>query len=94
MTETYQVKCAKCRVPIEIGSNDHGVATGRCPSCGISDTKENIEREAADYAFSKAKDALDSRLSDMARGSKYMTYTKGPRHQKSYRFVVDFKPQL
>ncbi|MDP1837770.1 MAG: hypothetical protein Q8N31_06095 [Reyranella sp.] len=90
----HDVKCAKCNVPIEGPVDAKPESAVSCPVCGISDTLENVNREAAEYVTSKAADALSDKLAGVARGSKFMTYKQGPRNHKIYRFVVDYSPDL
>ena len=78
-TTTHQIKCAKCGGPIEGPSDAKADTIVSCPVCGISDTKENVERETADYITRQASDALGAKLEGIASGYKWMTYKKGPR---------------
>jgi hypothetical protein len=95
MTTPYEIKCAKCHIPIEGSEPEpqpHDILT--CPSCGESDTLENVQREVGEYVASKASDALGDFLASAVRGNKYMTYEKGPREHRSYRFIVDYRPEF
>lgn len=94
MTTTHQIKCAKCNVPIEGPSDAKADSMVSCPVCGSSDTKENVEREAADYVTRQAADALDAKMRGIASAHKWMTYEQGTRDHKAYRFVVDYRPEL
>ncbi len=91
---THTIKCAKCNVPVEKQPSAQAEDIVGCPICGVSDTQENVVREAGDYATSKVSSALDSMLEGFASGSESMTYQKGPRDHKSYRFIVDYEPRL
>ena len=42
---TPPIKCAKCNVPIEIWTETDEAQSGRCPSCGLTDDINNINRE-------------------------------------------------
>jgi uncharacterized Zn finger protein (UPF0148 family) len=92
MSTTYEIKCAKCKVPVKGPVDAKAETTVSCPVCGISDTLENVEREAADYVARQAVDALDAQMKGIASQSKWMTYEQGPRDNKVYRFVVDYRP--
>lgn len=95
MTTTHQIKCAKCSVPIEGPSDAKADSIVGCPVCGVSDTKENVEREAADYVTRQAANALSAKLAGIASGNKWMTYKRGARDNKAYRFIIDdFSPGL
>lgn len=94
MTTTYDIKCAKCNVSINGPADAEPQTLVSCPVCGISDTRENVEREVADYVASKASDALTANLERIARNSKFMTFTSGSPDHRSYRFIVDYRPEF
>jgi hypothetical protein len=93
-TTTHQIKCAKCNVPIEGPADAKADSMVGCPICGISDTKENVEREAADYVTRQTADALDAMIEGISRSHKWITHTQGTRENKAYRFVVDYRPEV
>lgn len=94
MTTTHTIKCAKCNVPVERSSDAQANGNVSCPVCGVSDTRENVEREVAEYVTSKASEALSASMERAARGSKFITYKKGPSDDKTYRFIVDYELNL
>lgn len=66
MTASYVVKCAACKVPLEGPDDSRPDSFIACPSCGTGDTRENIEREVADYAAGRVSLALDAMVEDFA----------------------------
>lgn len=92
MSTIHDIKCAKCDEPIKAPVDAKPETVLSCAICGVSDTKENIEREVADYVASKVSGALDDMLGGIASRSKWMTYKAGSRDNKTYRFVVDYRP--
>lgn len=90
----HAITCAKCDEPIKGLVDAKPETVLACSSCGVSDTKENIEREVADYVASKASDAISDKLKGIASGHKWMTYEQGARDHKVYRFVVDYRPEI
>lgn len=93
MTTTYEIKCAKCDVPVELVT-EANAKIARCSVCGMSDTQENAVREAGDYVTDQVAKGLDDMLAGIARGSKMMKHTPGSRDHRTYRFIVDYRPEL
>lgn len=89
MTASHVVKCAKCKVPL-VGPDDARPDSFiACPTCGTGDTRENVEREVADYAASRVAQALDAMVEGFALGLGQSSKVEGPREQRTYRFVID-----
>ena len=84
------VKCAKCNVALQgpsISRNPEDVFS--CPICGVSDTFENIMREAQEYFTEKTGGILASYFEKVTRGNKFLTFKKSRRHKKAHRFIVE-----
>jgi hypothetical protein len=60
-----------------------------CPTCGTGDTRENVEREVADYAASRVSQALDAMVEGFALGLGQSSNVEGPREQRTWRFIID-----
>jgi hypothetical protein len=60
-----------------------------CPSCGTGDTRENVEREVADYVASRVAQALDVMVEGFALGLGQSSKLEGPREQRNFRFIID-----
>ncbi len=89
MTASHVVKCAKCKVPL-VGPDDaRPDSIISCPSCGTGDTRENVEREVADYAASRVSEALDAMVEGFALGIGQTSNLEGPREPRTYRFIID-----
>lgn len=84
-------KCAQCKVALQ--GPDDGEPQDRfaCPSCGQSDTRENVEREVADYVQEQLADALGASIDETVRGSKFVKVRKPVRQPRRYRFYIDVR---
>jgi hypothetical protein len=89
MNGIADIKCAKCKVPIQVASDPKPDTIVSCPVCGISDTFENAGREAADYKHEKTMEALNSPIQELAGRAKGFQFTPATGQKRSYRFVVD-----
>lgn len=89
MTASHVVKCANCKVPLEGPDDARPDSFIACPSCGTGDTRENVEREIAEYAASRISQALDAMVEDFASGLGQKSNLEGPRPQRTFRFVID-----
>ena len=89
MTASHVVKCAKCKVPLEGPDDARPDSLIACPSCGICDTRENVEREVADYAASRVVQVLDAVVEGFALGLGQSSNLEGPREQRVFRFIID-----
>lgn len=90
MPETKDIKCATCNVALQgnvAEPKPDDVVT--CPSCGASDTRENVMREIGEYARDKASDFIARGFKNATRGSKHLTFKEKLRPKKVYRFIVD-----
>lgn len=90
MANSSEIKCARHNVPLK-GEVVDGQPKGAysCPVCGVGDTYQNIVREIGEYMVEKAADEISAGFERAARGSDILTFKKGRRPKKVYRFVVD-----
>jgi DNA-directed RNA polymerase subunit RPC12/RpoP len=89
MSASHVVKCAKCKVPLEGPVDTRPDSLIACPSCGTGDTRENVEREVAEYVASGVAQALDAMVEGFAQGLGQSSSLEGPRAQRIYRFIID-----
>jgi len=89
MTASHVVKCARCKVPLEGPKDSRPDSLVACPSCGAGDTRENVEREVAEFAASRVSQALDAMVEGFALGLGKSSTLEGPRPQRTYRFIID-----
>ena len=88
---THQILCNACKVAPE-PVPDSESETWRCPSCGVSDTRENIIREAKEHAVEVASRSLQDKARGVAEGSSFIKFEGKPIPKGVYRFVSDFEP--
>ncbi|WP_395714972.1 hypothetical protein [Reyranella sp.] len=89
MPASRVVKCAKCKVPL-VGPDDaRPDSLISCPSCGAGDTRENVEREVAEYMASGVSQALDAMVEGFALGLGQSSNLEGPRAERIFRFIID-----
>jgi hypothetical protein len=86
---TTDIKCAKCKVPIQGLGKPDPKSIGVCPVCGASDTQENIMREAGEYVHQQTTENLGNPFRDLARRHKSFKFTEAPRQKRAFRFIVD-----
>jgi len=88
---TQAILCGACRVPLE------GLADGKdqnvfsCPSCGRSDTRENVLKEVKAFVTEMAQRSLSESMRKAARGSKFLKLEGKPIPKKTYQFVTDHR---
>ena len=88
-TSSHQAKCGKCKVPLEVVTQDNGQKRATCPKCGDSDTVENVKRIVAEYVKERTALALHESLVKGARGSKFLKVTSRRPPQRQHRFIID-----
>lgn len=87
--DTKTIKCARCKVPVEITANPNSQSIVSCPRCGLRDTLKNVEREVAQFVEEHIADQLDATFKRAASRSKFITYKAGPRTKRRHRFIID-----
>ena len=87
--ENKTIKCAKCKVALEVWTEPDGQMMARCPQCGVSDNLDNVQREAVEFLTEEAEKLMFKPFEDLARTSKNFTFTPSSTQHRSYRFVVD-----
>jgi predicted RNA-binding Zn-ribbon protein involved in translation (DUF1610 family) len=90
-SDTQSILCGACRVPIEGPTDGKGENVFACPSCGRSDTRENVLKEVKAFVTELAQRSLQESMRKAARGSKMLQFKGKPIPKKTYRFVTDHK---
>lgn len=86
----HQILCSACKVtPERIADSEP--ESWRCPKCGISDTAENIIREAKEYAVEVTSRHVQDSARKAAQGSKFIKFKGNPIPKRKYRFITDLK---
>lgn len=88
MSDIRNVICAKCKVPIEAVSKPDAKTVFSCPVCGVSDTRENAMREAAEHLREQAIEGFHRPFKQLAARSKSFKFTPAPSKKRHYRFVL------
>lgn len=91
ISEIRPILCTRCNVAIESRSNPNGEKIGFCPSCGESNTLENIKREAMESVAYFVEKKMHDMLSDTVRGSGALTLTPNHFTERSFRFIVQME---
>ncbi len=55
----------------------------------MGDTRENVEREVAEYMASGVSQALDAMVEGFALGLGQSSNLEGPRAERVFRFIID-----
>jgi hypothetical protein len=91
-TTTQRILCGACRADLTGPADFDNDSIFSCPTCGQSDTYQNVVSEAGDYYAEAVADHLEKQLADIGKGSSFITVTSTPRPKKSYRFILDDIP--
>jgi DNA-directed RNA polymerase subunit RPC12/RpoP len=86
-----EVKCSKCKVPVEGPADAKDNDVFSCPRCGASDTLKNIIEAAGESAAQQIGDHIFAGLERTARASKNMTVSRSRTPKKQPRFYIDAK---
>ena len=87
----HEVKCAKCKIPLQGPTNPKPQDRFSCPKCGIGDSFDNVMREVGDQAREHVANLTAKMLRDATRGSKHLKFTEKPRAKSARRFIVDLR---
>jgi len=89
MSDTKPILCARCKVQVKVAPDPKPEDAVTCPSCGESDTFENVKRSLAQQAKEFVQRKLQKTMSDAFRGSSGIKYTPGVIEQHTHLFIVD-----
>lgn len=87
---THQVLCNACKVAPE-PVPDSNPEAWRCPSCGVSDSRENIIGEVKKHAIEVASRRLQDTARKAAGRSRFIKFEGKPIPKGVYRFVTDIE---
>ncbi len=90
-TDTQNILCGSCRVPIEGPADGKDDSVFACPNCGRSDTRENVLKEVESFVTELVQRSLQGTMRKAARGSKMLQFEGKPIPKKVYRFITDHK---
>ena len=83
------IKCACCNVVLEPRAKPDPQVVLFCPQCGISDTLENVQREAAEFAMEHMQKQFSLIAENAFRGTKNVELTGDVIPERAHRFVID-----
>lgn len=90
-SDTEEILCGTCRVPLEGPANPEPQDRYTCPRCGNGDTVENVLAEVNAFVQEAAQGALDKSLRDALRGNDFIKVTGKPIQRRQYRFVTNHR---
>jgi hypothetical protein len=85
--ETRPILCGRCHVGVKQRTDPNGQEMAFCPSCGETDTTENVIREASEYFTNETARKLMGPLEHM-RSTEFMKVTITRPPQRTYRFIL------
>lgn len=91
-TTTQRILCGTCKSDLTGPADYTNDSIFQCPTCGQSDTYENVVKEAHAYFEEVVAEHLEKQMADMTRGNKFMTFTPSSRSHRTFRFVLDDVP--
>jgi DNA-directed RNA polymerase subunit RPC12/RpoP len=89
MSDTKQIKCARCQRGLEGPAHPQPHDRIACPECGEGDTFECVMAEVGEYMKEKAAMALNKGLRKSTKGSRFLKLTSNFKPKGGHRFVVD-----
>lgn len=89
--DTKTILCGPCRVPVKGPTNPNGNDAFSCPSCGNSDTFDNVVASVKAFVTEVAGNNLQETVRKVARGNKFIKATLHPIPKGTHPFFVDMK---
>lgn len=89
--ETGNILCGCCKVPVQGPTEATADDVFTCPSCGQSDTRENVLAEANSFVIELAQRKLNEQMKNAAKGSKFIQFKAAQIPTRTYRFITDHK---
>ena len=80
--------CGKCQAPLHGPEKPEPDSMLICPTCGESDTFENVKGIVGQFVQEQAADALGDMLRNVRRNSESLTFRETQRPKTTYRFVA------
>jgi hypothetical protein len=84
MVNLNGVKCARCRIPVQISDD-----TLSCPKCGVRDTHSVVVSEIAEQLHENKCRRLQDKVRNVLSGLKPNHVMIRPMTGQPYRFVAD-----
>ena len=88
-TDTQSILCGSCRVPLEGPTDSQAQDLFVCPSCGTSDTRENVLAEVKAFLTEAAQHSMQKTMRQSFGRSKGIKFTSKPIPKKTHRFVTN-----
>jgi hypothetical protein len=85
-------RCARCKVFLKGPAEPEPQSVFACPTCGTSDTYENVVAEIRDYHKVQAAKKLQSEVRSLGAEHKWMNVKLNPIPEKDFRFIIDVEP--
>jgi predicted RNA-binding Zn-ribbon protein involved in translation (DUF1610 family) len=89
--EAQDILCGGCKVAVQGPTEATPDDVFACPTCGQSDTRENVLAEANAFLIELAQRKLNEEMKKAASGSKFIQFKAAPVPTRTYRFITDHK---
>ena len=90
-SQTIAILCSKCNVGVEGATEPDAQATYTCPSCGHSDTYENVMASVTAFSEELMAEHFNKMMVDTFRNSKVIKVTGQPDAKGLHPFITDMK---
>jgi hypothetical protein len=80
--------CGDCKTPLEGPTDPNPDSTFKCPSCGQTETFENVQRIVGEFLQERAHSKFGDMLRDVTSRSESLTFSETPRPKGVYRFIA------
>jgi len=90
-TQANEILCGKCRVAVEGPANPKDQDVFSCPSCGRSETLENVTASVEAFTAELVANRMQKTMRKMVRGSDALKVKLHPVPKGNYPFIVDLK---
>ncbi len=89
--DTKTILCGTCKVAVKGPANPEPKDVITCPSCGKSDSFENVMASVQAFVHEASSRYLNEALRETARGSKMLEFSGKPIPKGNHPFFVDLK---
>lgn len=89
-SDTHQILCGRCKVPLQGPTEAEDEDVFSCPSCGESDTRTEVLRVTAQYIQEVTARALQEKLRKSLRGNKFIKATGKAIPRRSHKYITGF----
>ncbi|MBB4362170.1 DNA-directed RNA polymerase subunit M/transcription elongation factor TFIIS [Bradyrhizobium sp. CIR18] len=91
-TTSQRILCGNCKSDLTGPAGHTSDSIFVCPTCGASDTYENVIKEAQAYFEEMVAEHLEKQMKNIAQGNESITYTASSRPKRKFRFILDDVP--